>query len=143
VSWEALNLASSEFATRSEPPRWCDLIYAGKRHLLSGPPEAAKTLLAWIIGLNAIRSGTKVAALDFEMGPEMTRLLLLDLGGTLDEIRSIYYVQPDSPPTEGAQRRRRRNAHDRPRRQERRCTRQVLDRQRTQGRRGRRSPSRT
>jgi hypothetical protein len=60
--------------------------------------EAAKTLLAWIIGLNAIRSGTTVAALDFEMGPETTRLLLQDLGATLDEIRSIYYVEPDEPP---------------------------------------------
>ena len=95
---EALNLASPEFAVPSEPPAWCDLIYKGKRHALSGPPEAAKTLLALGIALEAIRAGSIVAFIDFESGPAETRRLLEDLGATTDELETILYFEADGPP---------------------------------------------
>jgi hypothetical protein len=37
------------------------------------------------------------AIVDFEMGEHATRLLLQDLGATLDEIRSVYYTEASGP----------------------------------------------
>jgi hypothetical protein len=100
VSWKRINLAAAELAIPPEPPSLCGLVYRGKRHAISGPPESAKTLLAWIIALHAMREeNVAVAALDFEMGALGTRRLLDDLGATIDEIASIYYVEPDRPPS--------------------------------------------
>jgi hypothetical protein len=99
VNWERLNLASPEFATPPEPPAFSGLIYAGKRHLLIGEPETYKTTISWIFALDVMRNhGLIVAAIDFESGPAGTRRLLDDLGATNDELRSIYYVEPDQPP---------------------------------------------
>jgi AAA domain len=98
VTWDALNLASSEFETSPSPPDFAGLIYRGHRHLISGPPEAAKTLLSWIVGLEALRCGEKVAVVDFEMGPHATRRLLLEMGATLDEVGDVYYLEPDRAP---------------------------------------------
>ena len=65
-----------------------------------GPPEALKTVFAWITALVALREhGVKVATVDFESGPRGTRRVLEDLGATPDELASIYYVTPDCPPT--------------------------------------------
>lgn len=99
VSWQPINLAAPEFDRPTEPPAVCGLIYRGKRHALSGPPEAAKTLAALIFGLEHMRSGLGTFALiDFEMGEHATRLMLHDLGATLEEIAAVYYVNPDAPP---------------------------------------------
>jgi hypothetical protein len=100
VNWQALNLAAPEFAKPSEPPTTCGLIYRGKRHLLSGPPEAAKTLLALIVALEEIRGGGCVAFVDFESGPAETRRVLEDLGATRGELSSVFYFEPDGPPDE-------------------------------------------
>ena len=86
MTWQALNLAADVYSKPSEPPIRCGLIYAGKRHLISGPPEAAKTLLALIFAIEEIRAGGTVAIIDFESGPAETRRLLEDLGATLEEI---------------------------------------------------------
>ncbi len=105
MSWEAINLASSEFDRPADPPTTCGLIYTGKRHSLSGPPEAAKTLCALIPGLETIlaevRAGITAdfALIDLEMGEHATRRLLTDLGATHDELERVYYVAPDVPPT--------------------------------------------
>ena len=99
MTWVAVNLAAPEFDVPTEPPYLCGLIYAGKRHALSGPPEAAKTLTVAILGLEHMRAtGERFALIDFEMGEHATRLLLHDLGATLDEIRQVYYVAPEGPP---------------------------------------------
>jgi hypothetical protein len=99
VSWESVNLAAPEFAQPAEPPAVCGLLYSGKRHAISGPPEAAKTLVALVLGLEWRRTGLgDFALIDFEMGEHATRRLLEDLGATLEEIRSIYYVTPTTPP---------------------------------------------
>jgi hypothetical protein len=98
VSWEPLNLASSKFAEKPLPPAIAGLVYSGGRHVISGPPESAKTLLMLIIALEHIRAGGIVAHLDFEMGAIATRAMLDDLGASLEEIGGIYYVEPDRPP---------------------------------------------
>lgn len=99
MTWQPLNLAAPEYEKPSEPPKLCGLIYAGKRHLISGLPEAAKTLFVLIVGLEHLRTtGDVFALIDFESGPEATRRMLTDLGATLDEIGRVYYVDADAPP---------------------------------------------
>ena len=98
VSWEVLNLTASRFAEPSEPPWLCGLIYRGKRHAISGPPEAAKTLAALTIALEAIRARDLVAFIDFESGPAETRRLLEDLGATPAELDNVIYIEADGPP---------------------------------------------
>src|SRR5438874_11593022 len=98
MTWQPQNLASPEFAHRTPPPDHCGLFYRGRRHVVSGPPESMKTLLAWIGALGVIRVGGRAAHIDFEMGPEATRELLEHLGATPEEIESVYYVEPDCAP---------------------------------------------
>ncbi|MFL5914128.1 MAG: AAA family ATPase [Gaiellaceae bacterium] len=98
--WQPIDLTADEHAQPSEPPAVLGLFYEGKRHALSGPPEAAKTLVALIAGLEWKRQGLgKFALLDFEQGPAATRLMLEELGATRRELRAVYYVEPDGPPT--------------------------------------------
>jgi hypothetical protein len=92
------NLAADEFAKPSEPPSIGDLFYAGKRHVLSGAPESAKTILAFIAGLETIRACGSWAHVDFEMGPSEARRLAEDLGATTDEIAAINYFEAEGPP---------------------------------------------
>jgi hypothetical protein len=102
VSWEPLNLAAPEYDAKTLPPDHLGIVYRGRRHVVSGPPESAKTILAWIFALEDVRGGGTVAAIDFEMGPHATRELLENLGWTPDEIEGVYYVEPDGAPTTGA-----------------------------------------
>jgi hypothetical protein len=95
--WKRINLADERYAVKPEPPAW-GLIYRGKRHKISGPPESAKTLIAYALLLEAVRSGATVAAIDFELGPEATRLMLEELGFTLEQIRQVHYFEPDTEP---------------------------------------------
>ena len=100
MSWTPLNLAADEYVKPSTPPALCGLIYTGARHVISGPPETAKTLFAFVVALEHLRAGGVAAVIDFEMGPRATRTLLGDVGATHDEIQAVYYVEPDSPPDE-------------------------------------------
>jgi hypothetical protein len=99
--WTPIDLSAPEYDHPTEPPDLCGLVYTGKRHALSGPPEATKTLTALILGLEHLRAaeGRRFALIDFEMGEQATRLVLRDLGATLEEIARVYYVAPDGPPT--------------------------------------------
>jgi hypothetical protein len=100
MNWQPLNLTADEYAKPTEPPAILGLIYRGKRHGISGPPESAKTLLALAIGLEWYRAGLgRFALIDFEQGAATTRLLLEELGATKDELADIYYVEADAPPT--------------------------------------------
>lgn len=103
-SWEPIDLAHPQYAIPPEPPEIGGLLYAGKRHVISGLPESAKTLIAYALLLEAIRASRNVAVIDFEMGATASRRLLEDLGATLDEIRSIYFVAPESKPDDGIDR---------------------------------------
>jgi hypothetical protein len=99
VNWEPVDLSAPQYARPSEPPVTLGLFYRGKRHAISGPPEAAKTLLALITGLEHMRAGEgQFALVDFEMGEHATRLMLAELGATTEEIAAVYYVAPDGPP---------------------------------------------
>ena len=99
-AWQRTDLTLPEYAAPTEPPSICDLIYTGKRHAISGPPETSKTLLTLIIGLTHIRQTPEetFALIDFEMGGNATRLLLQDLGATLNEIARVYYVEASQQP---------------------------------------------
>jgi hypothetical protein len=100
VSWQWLNLAAPEFEAPSDPPYIAGLIYPGLRHVLSGPPESAKTLVGLILALTVQRQNELVAHIDFEMGPKRTRTLLEDLGATADEIADHIYTETGGPPDE-------------------------------------------
>lgn len=96
-SWLPTNLA--ELA--EEPPVKPELgnlgmVYPGKRHVFSGPQESAKTLAAYVIGLEVIRAGEDVWLIDFEMGPWDARTRLRELGASVAELGAIHYVEPDT-----------------------------------------------
>jgi hypothetical protein len=98
VNWQLLNLAAPDYEQRPEPPFLCGLLYRGRRHLVSGSPEANKTLFALILGLELIRSGETFALIDFESGPQATRLMLTELGATTEELERVLYTEADGPP---------------------------------------------
>ena len=98
--WQPLDLADPKYAAAPDPPAIHGMLYARKRHVLSGPPESAKTLVAYLLLLSAMRDGWHVAIIDFEMGPTAARQLLHELGATQDELTDIYYVEPSAPPSE-------------------------------------------
>ena len=70
-----------------------------KRHVISRPPESAKTLVAYLLLLYALRAQGRRRILDFEMGPHAAATLLRELGATDDETRPIHYTEPEGPPT--------------------------------------------
>src|SRR5689334_16980287 len=75
------------------------IVYPGRRHLFSGPPEGGKTLAAYAIALAAIRQGEQVLLLDLEMGSFDARDVLRDLGATDAELGDgLLYVEPDAGP---------------------------------------------
>lgn len=102
-SWQPLNLADPQYAIPPDPPTILGLIYRGRRHIISGPPESAKTLIAYILLLQALRDHHTVAIIDFEMGPVACRRLLHELGATTTELAHIYYVNPTDPPPDQLQ----------------------------------------
>lgn len=75
------------------------LVYPGKRHVFSGPPESAKTLAAYAIGIQVIRDGGTLTLIDFEMGAYDARARLRDLGATPDDLAALHYLEPDQPAT--------------------------------------------
>lgn len=102
--WLQLDLSDPDYAVPPEPPSILGIIYTGRRHVISGPPESVKTLFAYILALTAIRDDVPVALIDFEMGPTAARRLLDDLGATNDELQAIYYVNPETKPERGLER---------------------------------------
>jgi hypothetical protein len=75
------------------------LLYPGKRHVFSGPPESAKTIAAYALSIQVIRDGGNVILIDFEMGGYDARRRLYDLGATTDELRQLHYIAPNDPAT--------------------------------------------
>ncbi len=103
AGWERIDLNNPDYAIPPDPPSIVGLLYDGKRHVISGAPESAKTLVAYLAGLETIRAGDTIAILDFEMGPGGAWRLLTDIGATPEEIDRIYFVSPDTPPTDELQ----------------------------------------
>jgi hypothetical protein len=76
------------------------ILYPGKRHVFSGPPESAKTIAAYALSIQVIRDGGNVILIDFEMGSYDARRRLYDLGATTDELqRGLHYIAPNDPAT--------------------------------------------
>jgi hypothetical protein len=75
------------------------LVYPGKRHLFSGPPESCKTLAAYVVALEEIRKGGVVVLIDFEMGQWDARDRMRDLGATDDELARFHYIEPTTEAT--------------------------------------------
>lgn len=99
-SWTPVNLNDLP----EHPPIQPDLaatglIYPGKRHVFSGPPESAKTLAAYCILIQVVRNGATAGLLDFEMGGYDARQRLRELGATPPEISRILYLEPDERAT--------------------------------------------
>jgi hypothetical protein len=98
VSWEPINLRHVPDEP-PEPPDYLGLVYRGRRHWFSGPPESLKTLVAYIILLVALRTGERVALIDFEMGQRDARNRLREMGATDEELDLIEFYEPDTAPT--------------------------------------------
>lgn len=75
------------------------LLYPGKRHVFSGPPESAKTLAAYAILILIARTGKLGVLIDFEMGVADAKTRLRELGATSEELERLYYIGPDEKAT--------------------------------------------
>lgn len=95
-----VSLADPAYTIPPDPPTVEGILYAGRRHVISGPPESTKTLVAYLLLLQALRQGEGVAILDFEMGPHAAATLLRELGATADELAAIHYTEPDNAPSD-------------------------------------------
>jgi hypothetical protein len=98
-SWQPIYLSGITDDATIPPSLGHNLIYPGLRHVFSGPQESAKTLAAYVIGLNIIRTtGNQILLLDFEMGPRGAKRRWRDCGATDHELNNnILYLAPDTP----------------------------------------------
>jgi hypothetical protein len=97
-SWVPIDLTELEEREPTMPNLGgTQLLYPGKRHVFSGAPESAKTLGAYCCLIQTVRSRPDEHGMliDFEMGGHDARQRLRELGATEDEIKRIYYVEPD------------------------------------------------
>jgi hypothetical protein len=85
VNWDPISWAALDERPPVEPTIG-GLIYPGRRHIFSGPPESAKTWAAFCIALEEIRAGGVVLHVDFEMFAYETR----------DRLREILRHEPPS-----------------------------------------------
>jgi len=99
-SWAPLNLSTLPEEDPIRPTLGnIGLLYPGKRHVFSGPPESAKTLAAYIALLEVVRDDGLAILIDFEMGPRAARNRLREVGATPDDFDRIAYVGPQDPAT--------------------------------------------
>ena len=94
-----VDLTDPTYTIPPAPPTIEGILYAGRRHVISGPPESTKTLVAYLLLLQALQAGEGVAILDFEMGPHAAVTLLRELGATDEELAHVHYTEPQGPPT--------------------------------------------
>jgi hypothetical protein len=97
VSWEPVNLRDVPDEPPT-PPELGGLVYEGRRHWWSGPPESGKTLVAYGVILLAVRAGRRVALVDFEMGARDAKARLRELGAADEELDAIDFYAPDTKP---------------------------------------------
>jgi hypothetical protein len=97
-SWQPYYLSGVEDVDSIPPSLGHGLIYPGLRHTFSGPPESAKTLVAYAIGIDIIRhhpDGT-ILLMDFEMGPKAAKRRWRYVGATDHELdNNILYLAPE------------------------------------------------
>lgn len=97
--WVPVNLVDLPDKPPVKPSLGAQLLYPGKRHVFSGPPESAKTLAAYTMLILAARHNGRGLLIDFEMGAYEARQRLRDLGATNTELALIGYLEPDTPAT--------------------------------------------
>lgn len=99
-SWTPLDLSRLPERPAIQPTLGnVGLVYPGKRHVFSGPPESAKTIAAYAILISVIRHGHHGLLIDFEMGSYDARDRLVELGATSEELARVAYIEPDEPAT--------------------------------------------
>lgn len=99
--WGFVDLADPTLEEPPTPPDLGRFLYSGMRHMISGPPEATKTLVLYHDALELARRGRAVGIIDFEMGAKRAVLLMRELKATNDDLRRIFFVEPQSPPRQG------------------------------------------
>lgn len=99
-SWDPVNLTGLGERDPLLPNLAPDLpiLYPGKRHVFSGPPESLKTMISYLALLLAVRNGKRVGVLNFEMDEFDARDMFRDLGASDLEIAQIVYRSPERGP---------------------------------------------
>jgi AAA domain len=93
VTWVPISLRELP-ARPPVKPTIGGLIYPGRRHVFSGPPESAKTFAAFCIAVDEIQAGSTVLHIDFEMFEYETRDRLRDMGLTGDSLDRFVHLEP-------------------------------------------------
>jgi hypothetical protein len=106
-TWQAIDLSALGERPAVRPTLGAGgglgLVYPGRRHVFSGPPESAKTLAAYAIGLRHVQDEEGlVVLLDFEMGEWDARDRLVELGATPDDLRRMPYYGPETGITDAS-----------------------------------------
>lgn len=99
MNWDPISWAVLDERPPVEPTIG-GLIYPGRRHIFSGPPESAKTWAAFCIALDEIRAGGTVLHVDFEMFAYETRDRLRQMGATPAEFERFLHVEPETEASE-------------------------------------------
>ena len=103
-SWDFIDLNDPQWDEDPVPPDLHDFLYSGLRHVISGTPGSAKTLIIYRAAVDIIRkTGRLVVVLDFEMGAKAAKLLLRELDATPEEIAQIRFATPETPPKDALQ----------------------------------------
>jgi hypothetical protein len=101
MSWKPKNLGVLGDRPKTKPTLGSvGIFYPGKRHVLSGPQEAAKTIAAYAAALGVAREGGVAIVIDFEMGEYDARDRFRDMGATDEDFSRIRFIEPDEPLTD-------------------------------------------
>jgi hypothetical protein len=98
-SWQPYYLSGVEDTETQPPSLGHNLIYPGLRHIFSGPPESAKTLVAYSAAIDIIRNhpDRHIILMDFEMGPKAAKRRWRYAGATNHQLdNNILYLAPDT-----------------------------------------------
>jgi hypothetical protein len=98
--WQPIDLAALQERPPVEPTIG-GLVYPGRRHVFSGPPETAKTWVALILAAEVIRTGGTALHIDFEMFAFETRDRLQGLGLTTEELWRFHHLEPETEANDG------------------------------------------
>lgn len=96
--WQLVDLTDPELDQPPTPPDLGHFLYSGMRHLISGPPEATKTLILYHALIELAAAGRNVGIVDFEMGSRRAKLLLRELGATDEHLARFRFVEPETAP---------------------------------------------
>jgi hypothetical protein len=98
-SWQPIFLSGIEDTETQPPSLGHNLLYPGLRHIFSGPPESAKTLVAYSAAINILQHhpNSHILLMDFEMGPQAAKRRWRYVGATNHQLdNNILYLAPDT-----------------------------------------------